>query len=99
MACLVAPAAAAVVITIIRKKVPSYYHIEWLLWMLWGGTAMLVVDHLISGEMVLYPPFFTAGRDVIWKEILAVGVPMTIVTVIVWGIAVLLARKKSLAAV
>ena len=97
MACLVAPAAAAVVVTIIRKKISSRYHIEWLLWMLWGGTAMLIVDHMISGELVPYPPFFIAGREVIWEEILSAGVPMTVVTFVVWWIAVLVAKRKSIA--
>ena len=99
MACLIVPAAAAVAITAVRKKIPSHYHIDWLLWMLWGGTAMLIVDHMISGELVLYPPFFTAGREVAWREILSVGVPMTIVTFVVWGIAVAVANKKNIAVI
>ena len=28
--------------------------------MLWGGTLMLIVDHVINGELMLSFPFFTA---------------------------------------
>ena len=28
--------------------------------MLWGGTLMLIVDHVINGELMLSFPFFTS---------------------------------------
>ena len=94
MACFIAPAAAAVVTSVIRKKVPAKYHIDWLLLMLWGGVLMLVVDHIASGEVVLHFPFFTAGWEKIWPEVLSVGLQMTVVIFVVWGAMVLLANRK-----
>lgn len=99
MACLVAPAAVAVITTAVRKKVPAKYHIDWLLWMLWGGVAMLIVDHVLNGEIVPYFPFFTAGYRVVLKEILSVGVPMTIFIFCLWGMMVhfsILAEKRKI---
>lgn len=88
MACLLVPAATAVVTTALRKNVSSEFKIGWLNAMLWGGVIMLTIDHVISGEIIFSPPFFTAGLDKISQELLVVGLPMTIVTVMVWAVAV-----------
>jgi len=85
MACLIAPTTAAVAATIIKKKTPTKYHFEWLLLMLWGGTIMLILDHAINGEIVPYYPFLTAGFSQIILEILKVGVPMVVGTVLAWA--------------
>lgn len=98
MACLIAPATAAIITTIIRKKVPQKYHLDWLMGMLWGGTIMLIVDHFISGEIVLYPPFLTAMKNpadtiVMLKEIAITGGLMTATIFIIWMVMVLVANK------
>lgn len=97
MACLIAPATVAVITTAARKKIPAKYHIEWLNTMLWGGVIMLVVDHVISGEIVFYPPFLTAMRSpadtaVMLKEIATTGVAMTIAIFIAWMTMVAIAN-------
>lgn len=84
MACLIAPAAAAIVITATRKKIMPRYHIEWLLALLWGGSIWLMIEHIYHGEILLYPPFFTAGFHSIFSEVLRVGVPMTIAAFGLW---------------
>ncbi|MFA6027871.1 MAG: hypothetical protein WC752_03015 [Patescibacteria group bacterium] len=89
MACFIAPAAAAIVATSMKKKVPAKYHVEWLLTMLWGGVVMLIVDHVASGEVTVYPPFITAMKSpedtlVMLKEIATIGVAMTIAVFIFW---------------
>lgn len=89
MACLVAPATAAVVLSSVKKRVPAKYHFDWLILMYIGGTVMLLVDHVLSGEIVFYFPFFTAGQDEIIREILAVGIPMTFALLLFWLILVL----------
>lgn len=91
MACFVAPAATAAVTTILGKKLPTHLHIEWLNTMLWGGSMMLAVEHIAHGEVVLYPPFFTAIQNpanisVMIQEILTVGVSMTIAIVLAWSL-------------
>lgn len=98
MACFLAPAAAAIITTSLRKKVPAKYHLEWLNTMLWGGVIMLIVDHFMNGEIVLYPPFLTAMQNpadipVMLQEIATVGGAMTIAIVAVWAVMVLVVNK------
>lgn len=95
MACFLVPAGAAIVTTAIGKKVPERCHFNWLNSMLWGGVAMLAVEHIAHGEIVLYPPFLTAGLPEVLPEVLRVGVPMTLSVFLVWGIMVVVAAKMS----
>lgn len=75
-------------------------HIPALEKMLWGGTLMLVIDHIINGELSWKFPFFTAlgqsgGWEVMWHEMLAVGLPMAIAVTLAWAVwAVLKGRKN-----
>ena len=100
MACLAAPATAAIITVVIKKKVSEKYHIEWLMFMLSGGVLVLLVDHIANGEIVPYYPFFTRGWSQIWPEILKIGLPMTISIFTMWIIAVkassIAARKKTI---
>ncbi len=57
--------------------------------MLWGGTMMLIVDHIINGELSWSFPFFTAlnevgGVRVFLNELLTVGVPMSLALTAFW---------------
>lgn len=54
---------------------------------------MLLVDHMISGELILYPPFLTAGIDKIIPEVITVGVPMTIVVFSAWIVMIIVSAK------
>ncbi len=97
MACLAAPVATAVVTTVLRKKIPARYHIEWLNAMLWGGSIMLLVEHIAHQEIVPFPPFLTAMRSpqetwVMLKELLTVGGTMTLAIVALWAVMVLIAN-------
>jgi len=89
MACFLAPMSAAIIGSAVRKKIPARYHFNWLLSMLWGGVVMLIVEHISHKEVILYPPFFTAGLTEMLPEILRVGVSMIIGVVLVWGVMVL----------
>ncbi|HVQ01678.1 MAG TPA: hypothetical protein VMT57_09225 [Candidatus Thermoplasmatota archaeon] len=89
MACFTVPMSLAIVIGAIRKKVPATYHINWLLTLLGGGVVALIVEHIAHGEVVLYPPFFTAMKSpadtaVMLHEMATVGVAMAVVCVAVW---------------
>jgi hypothetical protein len=95
MACFVVPTAAAIVTTVTGKKVPERYHLNWLNSMLWGGVAMLVVEHISHGEVVLYPPFLTAGFPEVLPEMLRVGVPMTLIIFLIWWVMVAVAARMS----
>ncbi|MBM3244925.1 MAG: hypothetical protein FJZ15_03935 [Candidatus Omnitrophica bacterium] len=92
MACFAVPAAVVIVTTAIGKKVPKKYHLNWLNSMLWGGVAMLAVEHIAHGEVVLYPPFLTASLPEVWPEMIKIGVPMTLIIFIIWGVMVAVAQ-------
>ncbi len=101
MACFVAPLVQAIATTayrkLSRKSVPA--SVKTLETMLWGGSVMLIVDHIINGELTWQFPFFTAlsqsgGAAQMWKEILTVGVPMCIVITAVWAIWALAASRR-----
>lgn len=67
--------------------------------MLWGGSVMLIVDHIINGELTWRFPFFTAlenagGGAVMLREMLTVGVPMSLVITAVWAVYALAKEHK-----
>jgi hypothetical protein len=72
--------------------------------MLWGGSVMLIADHIINGELTWKFPFFTAlgvegGGAVMLREMLTVGLPISIAVTAVWAIyAVLKARSRTVKA-
>jgi len=60
---------------------------------------MLIVDHIISGELSWRFPFFTAldqvgGAYVMLREMLTVGVPMSLVLTAVWGVWAILKERR-----
>jgi hypothetical protein len=72
----------------------------WLNLMLWGGTVMLVLDHLLSGELVPWPPFLTAldtpGQlGPMLREILITGGAMTAAVIAVWAIMVVVIEARA----
>lgn len=94
MACFVVPMGVAILTTTLRKKFPERLHIDWLNLMLWGGTVMFIVEHIIHKELVLYPPFFTKGGDEIFYEIVQIGVPITLAIFFVWGVLVFVSMRR-----
>ncbi len=100
MACFIAPLVEAIAVTAIRKSglngnSPYLQHLPDLEKMLWGGTLMLIVDHIINGELTWTFPFFTSlgqtgGAAILWREVLTVGVPMALALTAAWGIWVAL---------
>ena len=103
MACFTAPAAEAIVTTIVKKHVPSEAEpgkvswsrkLGWLSNMLWGGSVLLLLEHIWHGEVVLYPPFLTAMYNAadtaeMLHEIATVGVGMAVLVTAVWAAACL----------
>ena len=68
--------------------------------MLWGGSVVLIVDHIINGELTWRFPFFTAltaadGASVMLREMLTVGVPMSVVLTAVWALYALLLKRRA----
>lgn len=96
--------AQAVATTIIRKTSPKAadHHVGDLEKMLWGGTVMLIVDHIINGELMWAFPFFTAlakegGSAVFLRELLTVGVPMSLAITAVWAVWAYAKSRRSVA--
>jgi hypothetical protein len=120
MACFVVPLGEAIVTTVIQKVVEHKEHkvgaekpstgitwgrrLSWLNKMLWGGSIMLVFDHIWNGEVVFRPPFFTAmettgGLAPMLREMATLGVAMAAAVTAVWGIVVVVAELKAKARV
>ena len=60
---------------------------------------MLIVDHIINGELTWRFPFFTAldqvgGGAVMLKGMLTVGVPMSLALTAVWALWAIMKFKK-----
>ena len=96
MACFIVPLTQAVATTIYRKTTKHQEsfvgrNLKTLELMLWGGSLMLIVDHIINGEVTYMYPFFTAletegGGLVMLREMLTVGIPMSVLVTAVWAI-------------
>lgn len=101
MSCFIVPLVQALATTAyrtsLRKKAattefsPLKRHIPDLEKMLWGGTLMLIVDHIINGELMWRFPFFSAletsgGFTTMLHEMLTVGVPMSLALTVAWVI-------------
>ena len=108
MACFIVPLVQAVATTAYRRTHKGEAsrstwmgrHLASLETMLWGGTIMLIVDHVINGELTWRFPFFTAldqagGGAVMLREMLTVGVPMSLVITAVWAVYALLKDRKA----
>ena len=106
MACFAAPAAEAVVTTIVKRKIgensklsqnPFFKRIGWLNNMLWGGSVLLAFEHIWHGEIVPFFPFLT-GTDVL-REIATSGTAMAVLVTAVWAVMAMAANsieKKAL---
>lgn len=97
MACFIVPLTQAIATTIYRKSTEKvqnnnflHRNLKTLEQMLWGGSLMLILDHIINGEVTYIYPFFTAlategGGIVMLREMLTVGVPMSLLVTAVWA--------------
>ena len=105
MSCFVVPLVEAIVVSACRKRAvqsarPVWRELPALEKMLWGGTLMLIVDHVINGELTWRFPFFTAlslegGGGVMLREMLTVGVPMALVLTAAWVVWALAKERKA----
>ena len=97
MACFIVPLTQALATTAYRKRAALSNdtfigrNLRSLELMLWGGSVMLIVDHILNGELTWYFPFFTAlevegGGAVMLREIVTVGIPMSLVITLGWAL-------------
>jgi len=104
MACFIIPLTQAIATTALRRRAaksasvntvqnPFLTHLPRLEAMLYGGSAMLIVDHILSGELMPIFPFFSAlategGLTTMLREMLLVGVPMSLLVTAIWAVTV-----------
>jgi len=85
--CYTIPVGAAIITLVTKKKIKTKTpYLSWLNLLLWGGAIMLVVDHIWNGELLL------VGENII-KDLL-LGITMTVVVFVVWGIMVFIHKSK-----
>ena len=70
-------------------KIPFSRKLKWLNRMLWGGSALLMFEHIWHGEVVPYFPFLTAAANPedaakMLREMATVGVSMAVLVTLVW---------------
>ena len=80
------------------SKTPFSHKLKWLNHMLWGGSALLCVEHIWHGEVVPWPPFLTAMQTPseivpMLKEIALYGTTMAVVITGVWFGMTLIAER------
>ena len=82
--------------------IPFSRKLKWLSNMLWGGSVLLLFEHLWHGEIVPWFPFLTAAQDPkdaaeMLKEMSTVGVAMAVLVTAAWlvmvGVSVLIEKK------
>ena len=91
MACFIVPLTQAVATTIYRKVTKQTdtfvgRNLKTLELMLWGGSIMLLIDHLVNGELFAWN----------LREVLTIGVPMSVVVTAVWAIRCYAGERKKL---
>jgi hypothetical protein len=89
MGCYIIPASAALIHTFLRRKIPAWRTSEAhtrLSLLLFGGAIFGLVDHAWNREL-LY------RKENLWAD-LALGVTITIVIFLVWGVMTLLSSVK-----
>jgi len=98
MACFAVATVFGIIITVLRKKFPRQWHINWLIVMIFGGAIALAVEHVAHQEIVPWPPFLTAMSNpadtaAMFGEMAAVGIPMAIALVFGWVAMVIIYEK------
>ena len=88
--CFLVPLTQAVVTTVYRlctKQTDTFVgrNLKTLELMLWGGSIMLVVDHIINGEFFAWNPM----------ELLTVGLPMSVAVTAIWAIYCYAKERKT----
>ncbi len=83
----------AIITTILQriaKKLSEKLKLSILTTLLWGGSIILMIEHIWHGEVVPWPPFLTAMSNpseipVMLNEILTTGTLMTLATFTTWA--------------
>ena len=104
MACFLVPTTEAIITTAVKKaadvsadkthkeiKNPFIKRMNWLNNMLWGGSALLALEHVWHGEIVPWAPFLTAAEQgpaaiaEMLGEMAVTGVAMAAIVTAAWA--------------
>ena len=86
-----------------ESRIPFSKKLKWLRNMLWGGSALLLFEHIWHGEVVAWFPFLTAMSDPsdtaeMLHEMATVGVGMAVLVTLVWlgmvGVSSLIEKRE-----
>jgi len=94
MVCFITPMIIAIITTLMQKtlgKKTEKLKLGVLNALLWGGVALLAIEHVWHGEVVPWPPFLTAMTNpadipVMLHEMTLVGGLMTTSIFTLWGL-------------
>lgn len=83
--------------TAVTKR-PFVQKLKWLRNLLWGGSALLMFEHVWHGEVVPFFPFLTAASNPedaaeMIHEMSTVGVSMAVLVTLVWAGMVLVTSR------
>ncbi len=107
MACFTACVAQGYAVHLLRKHLKKTHKAEFLeqklqslQTMLFGGSALLLLEHIWHGEISYVFPFFTKATTTegfyeMLNEIMTVGVGMDIMVTSIWALAVALSAMFS----
>ncbi len=75
-------------------RIPFSRKLKWLSRMLWGGSVLLMFEHIWHGEVIPFFPFLSAMADpedaaAMFHEMATVGVAMAALVTLVWLCVVL----------
>lgn len=76
-------------LTVNENRIPLSRKLKWLNNLLWGGSLLLVFEHVWHGEIVPFFPFLTGAATaedaaVMLAEIRTVGVTMAVFCTVAW---------------
>ena len=79
-------------------RIPLSRKLRWLDGMLWGGSALLALEHVWHGEIVPFFPFLSAASDPaslasMLGEMATVGVAMAVVVTAAWAVMCAVAER------
>ena len=91
--CFFVPLTQAIATTVYRvctKQTDTFVgrNLKTLELMLWGGSIMLLIDHIVNGELFAWN----------LRELITIGIPMSVVVTAVWAIGCYLKERKAVKA-
>ncbi|HDM67254.1 MAG TPA: hypothetical protein ENG62_02575 [Thermoplasmatales archaeon] len=82
---------AAFIVTTLWYLLPKRYNLEFLSFMLWGATLMILVDHILGYEG---GEFLEIETDGLISSGALLGIVMLLPVIIIWGVSLIISGNK-----